>query len=181
MRPNICLCLQPDRTWPKVNDPKVDYSGDLGSNPAGLCWSSEQATPVNSIKDVVRSSVKVPKFDKHLKTAGGYIDRNVVEITIKMKTIVRKPLMIKKNMLWVRIIHENYIINFFRPHTLPHSGRNSRKEDISTIKTNVFYTVNISKHVCLFIIFFLLTGAYFHPKPVVFLCEHVRVLALNTV
>ena len=42
-----------------------------------------------------RSSVKVPEFDKHLKKAGGYIDRNFVEITIKMKTIVRKPLMIK--------------------------------------------------------------------------------------
>ena len=55
----------------------------------------EQATPVGSIKDVVRNSVKVPKFDKHLKKAGGHIVRNVMEITIKMKTIVRKPLMIK--------------------------------------------------------------------------------------
>ena len=49
-----------------------------------------------SIKDVVRSSVKVPEFDKHLKKAGEHIGRNVVEITIRMKTIVRKPLMIKK-------------------------------------------------------------------------------------
>ena len=56
---------------------------------------SEKATPVDSIKDVVRSSVKVPEFDKHLKKAGGHKDRNVVEITIKMKTIVRKPLMMK--------------------------------------------------------------------------------------
>ena len=56
---------------------------------------SEQATLVDSIKDVVRSSVKVPKFDKLLKKAGGYIGRNVVEMTIKTKTIVRKPLMIK--------------------------------------------------------------------------------------
>ena len=48
-------------------------------------------TPVDSIKDVVRSYVKVPKFDKHLKKAGGHISRNVVEITMKMKTIVRKP------------------------------------------------------------------------------------------
>ena len=39
-------------------------------------------TPVDSIKDVVRSSVKVPEFDKHLEKAGGHIDRNVVEITI---------------------------------------------------------------------------------------------------
>ena len=50
-----------------------------------------------SIKDVVRSSVKVPEFDKHLKKAGGHISRNIVEITIKMKTIVRKTLMIKKS------------------------------------------------------------------------------------
>ena len=56
---------------------------------------SEQATPVDSIKDVVRSSVKVPEFDKHLKKARRHICRNVVEITIKMKTIVRRPLMIK--------------------------------------------------------------------------------------
>ena len=42
-----------------------------------------------------RSSVKVPEFDKHLKKAGGYISRNFVEIKIKMKTIVRKPVMIK--------------------------------------------------------------------------------------
>ena len=50
-----------------------------------------------SLKDVVRSSVTVPEFDKGLKKAGGHIGRNVVKITIKMKTIVRKPLMIKKN------------------------------------------------------------------------------------
>ena len=51
-------------------------------------------TPVDSVKDVVRSSVKVPEFDKHLNEAGGHIGRNVAEITIKMKIIVRKPLMI---------------------------------------------------------------------------------------
>ena len=39
-----------------------------------------------------RSTVKVPEFDKHLKKAGGHIGRNVVEITIKMKTIVRKTI-----------------------------------------------------------------------------------------
>ena len=53
--------------------------------------------PVVSIKDVVRSSVKVPEFDKYQKI-GGHIGRNVVEMTIKMKTIVRKPLMIKIRM-----------------------------------------------------------------------------------
>ena len=63
---------------------------------------SEQATPVVSIKDVVRSSVKVPEFDKHLKKAGGHIGRNVVELTIKMKTIVRKTLIIKINQLCLR-------------------------------------------------------------------------------
>ena len=57
-----------------------------------LVTESKQVTPVNSIKDVVRSSVKVPEFDKHLKKARGHIGRNVVGITIKMKTIVRKPL-----------------------------------------------------------------------------------------
>ena len=50
---------------------------------------------MDSINDVVLSSVMVPKFDKHLKKARGHIDRNVVEITIKMKTIVREPLKIK--------------------------------------------------------------------------------------
>ena len=45
--------------------------------------------------------IKITKFrlrnfdSKHMKKAGGHIDRNVVEITIKMKTIVRKPFMIK--------------------------------------------------------------------------------------
>ena len=35
------------------------------------------------------------KFEKHLKKAGRHIGRIVVEITIKMKIIVRKPLRIK--------------------------------------------------------------------------------------
>ena len=59
-------------------------------------------TPIVSIKDVVRSSMQVPKFDKHLKKARGYIGRNIVEITIKMKTIVRQTLMIKINKLHLR-------------------------------------------------------------------------------
>ena len=49
---------------------------------------SEQATPIDLIKDVVQSSMKVTEFDKHLKKAGGHMGRNIVEITIKMKTIV---------------------------------------------------------------------------------------------
>ena len=41
------------------------------------------------------------EFDKHLKKAGRHIGRNIVEITIKMKTITRKPLMIKiPNWTW---------------------------------------------------------------------------------
>ena len=43
---------------------------------------------MDSIKGVGRSSAKVPEFDKHLKKVGGHIGRNVVEIRIKMKTIV---------------------------------------------------------------------------------------------
>ena len=31
----ICHCLPPDRTRHKVNDPKVDYSGDLGEEKVG--------------------------------------------------------------------------------------------------------------------------------------------------
>ena len=50
---------------------------------------------MDSMKDVVRSSVKVSEFDRHLKKAGVHIGRNVVGIKIKMKTIVRKPFMIK--------------------------------------------------------------------------------------
>ena len=45
---------------------------------------------------------RVSEFDKHLKKTGGHIGRNVVEITIKMKTIVRKPLMIKITKLRLR-------------------------------------------------------------------------------
>ena len=56
---------------------------------------SEQTTPVDSIKDVVWSSVMVPEFDKHLKNAGRHIGQNVVEITMKTKRIVQKNLMIK--------------------------------------------------------------------------------------
>ena len=51
----------------------------------------EQATPRDSIKEIVRISVKVPEFDKHLKKPGGHIGRNIVEITIKMKTVVQNP------------------------------------------------------------------------------------------
>ena len=78
-------------------------AGHLASNNTGILntctrlWlmESERAIAVDSIKDIVWSSVKIPEFDKHLKKAGRHIGLNVVEITIKMKTIVWKPLMIK--------------------------------------------------------------------------------------
>ena len=57
---------------------------------------------MDSIKDVVRSSAKVPEFEKHLKKSGGHIGQNVVEIRIKMKTIVRKTLTIKIIQLYHR-------------------------------------------------------------------------------
>ena len=64
---------------------------------------------MDSIKDVVRSSVKFSDFDKHLKKSGGHIGRNVVEITIKMKKIVRKPLIIKIDKLRLRNLHNKYL------------------------------------------------------------------------
>ena len=54
---------------------------------------------MDSIKDVLQSSMKVHEFDKHLKKAGGHIGQNVVEITIKMKIIVRKPLLITRGIM----------------------------------------------------------------------------------
>ena len=45
---------------------------------------------VDSIKDVVRSSVKVPEFDKHLKKAGGHIGRNNKGEDNSPKTIKNK-------------------------------------------------------------------------------------------
>ena len=60
----------------------------------------------------------------HLKNAGGHIGRNVVEITIKMKTIVRKPLMIKIIKLCLRnldnrkILHKDvYFVNSYKTDT----------------------------------------------------------------
>ena len=52
-----------------------------------------------SIKDVVRSSVSVPKFHKYLKKGGGHIGRNFVVIAIKVKTIVRKMINKRKSFL----------------------------------------------------------------------------------
>ena len=74
---------------------------------------SEQATSVDSIKDVVQSSVKVPEFDKHLKKARGHIGRNIVEITNKMKAIVWKPLIIKKTSIKTGKKKKNLLASLF--------------------------------------------------------------------
>ena len=61
--------------------------------------------------------MKVPEFDKHLKKVGGHIGRNVVEITIKMKTIVQKPLMIKIIKLRHRNFDSDYLMIAFATET----------------------------------------------------------------
>ena len=44
---NICLCHPPDRTWHKVNDSKVDYSGDLWNAQALLDFAGHRSTYYN--------------------------------------------------------------------------------------------------------------------------------------
>ena len=65
--------------------------------------------------------MKVPEFDKHLKKAGGYSGRNVVEITIEMKTIIQKPLMIK--------ILKVFILKVRKESDCQSSGINGNKTD----------------------------------------------------
>ena len=67
-----------------------------------------------------------PEFDKHLKKAGGHIGRNVAEITIKMKTIVRKPLMI--------IIIKFHLRNLDNKHLKKAGGHIGRNVGEITIK-----------------------------------------------
>ena len=55
--------------------------------------------------------MKVPEFYKHPKKAGGYIGRNVQEKTIKMKTIVRKPLMITNPIYLIYMYKEDLTLN----------------------------------------------------------------------
>ena len=52
-----------------------------------------------------------PSLDKHLKKAGRHIGWNLMEITIKMKTIVLTPLMIKI----IKLRHRN-LDNFMPPY-----------------------------------------------------------------
>ena len=53
--PDICLCLPPDRTWHKVNDSKVDYSGDLREWKVGKeprlepCWTMPVIGPLSAM------------------------------------------------------------------------------------------------------------------------------------
>ena len=100
-----------------------------------MAYESEQATPVDSIKDVVQSSVKVPEFDKHLKKSGGHIGRNVMEIT--MKTIVRKPFFLitcQFRFLYYlfSMLHNTAILN------------NCNKSNISNRKRDFFQSVSVS-------------------------------------
>ena len=91
---------------------------------------SEQTTSVDSIKGVVRCSVKVLEFEEHLKKAGWHISRNVLEITIKMKTMVQKPLMIKKTWIiricykrrfYLRFIHYEFTVILMTRRSLIHN------------------------------------------------------------
>ena len=82
----------------------LDCSQDWNCNLKMIVSLEAQGTNTYNpyAKDIVWSSMKVPEFAKHLKKAGGHIGQKVVEITIKMKTIVRKPLMIKIIKLYLR-------------------------------------------------------------------------------
>ena len=46
---NICLCLPPDRTWFKVNGPKVDYSGGFGEGKVKPCLTMLVIDPLSAI------------------------------------------------------------------------------------------------------------------------------------
>ena len=66
----------------------------LSFNNCTRLWLTEleQSTSVDWIQGSVWSSVWAPEFSKkHLKKAEGHIDRNVLNITIKLETTVRIP------------------------------------------------------------------------------------------
>ena len=89
LSPSLLLLLFPQRFGRYILRP---YSG--------VCRTREPSRnfELRPLLNPWRSPVLIPEFDKHLKKAGWHISRSVVEITItiKMKIIVRKPLMIKK-------------------------------------------------------------------------------------
>ena len=61
-------------------------------------WKKNQKRKMDSKKDVVRSSVKVPEFDKHRP-------EDISAETMKMKTIAQKPLMMKIIIIMLRHQH----------------------------------------------------------------------------
>ena len=99
--------------------------------------------PMDSIKNVVWSSVKFPEFDKHLKMARGHIGRNVVEITIKMKTIVRKHFMIKIIKACLRNL-DNYYLSIYLSITVYFYGMNSHPPTYRLISTTVVFSTRIN-------------------------------------
>ena len=117
---------------------------------------SEQATPVDSIKDVVRCSVKVPEFEKHLKKAGGHIGWNVVEITIKIKTIVRKPLMIKinKSYIYIYIREYTYIFTCVRRHAHAHTHTHTYISTYTCLYIQIFIFFHIKSYIRIHFFFF---------------------------
>ena len=91
-------------TGTSPSDCLVSYPGH--SLRCSQCILKPQPTRQCVIRETVAfpKNLKVPVINKHLKMARGYIGWNVVEITIKMKTIVRKTLMIK-NHIYVILIN----------------------------------------------------------------------------
>ena len=67
----------------------------------------------------VRSSVKVPEFGKHKEMAEGQIGRNVVKITIKMETIVRKPFMINTRSDLMNNVSGHQLPQYYRLQRVP--------------------------------------------------------------
>ena len=62
---SVLLCTKVRLAFLKASN----NTGILNTRTQLWLMESEQAIPMDSIKDVVRSSVKVPEFDKHLKKA----------------------------------------------------------------------------------------------------------------
>ena len=91
--------------------------------------------------------MSAPEFDKkHLKKAGGHIGRNFVNITINMKTIVRKHGMIKKNTF------QNYI------HFPVQNGSSSVQNGNSSVQNGkIIISINIKNILLIILAIKLLT------------------------
>ena len=95
-----------------------------------LCLTeSEEATTVDPIKDVVQISVKVPELDKHLKKAGGHIDRNVVERNNKDEENSPKILNDKNQQPSFQKFRQLIRLNSYRNRLTPERKRNTGKDD----------------------------------------------------